>query len=30
MDMFRAIVRIYANQDPSDWQVEVNVKVIWY
>jgi hypothetical protein len=30
MDIFRAIVRTYANQDPSDWQVEVNVKVIWY
>ncbi|KAG9511484.1 hypothetical protein KCV07_g10140, partial [Aureobasidium melanogenum] len=27
MDIFRAIVRTYANQDPSDWQVEVNVKI---
>lgn len=30
MDIFRAIVHIYANQDPLDWQVEVNVKVIRY
>jgi hypothetical protein len=30
MDMFRAILHVYANQDPSDWQVEVNVKVMWY
>ena len=28
MDIFGAIARIYANQDPSDWQVEVNIKVI--
>jgi hypothetical protein len=30
MDIFKAIVQIYANQDPLDWQVEVNVKVIRY
>ena len=27
MDIFRAIARIYAKQDPPDWQVEVNIKV---
>ncbi|KAG9868347.1 hypothetical protein KCU77_g296, partial [Aureobasidium melanogenum] len=27
MDIFRAIARIYAKQDPPDWQVEVNIEI---